>query len=299
MAEIRSQLRDPRLFQLATLTCLLVYGAANLDFEIRPTVVLAIMATALGVEWVLAALYQRPRIELRSALISTLSLCLLLRTTSPEVAAVAAAAAIASKFVLRVRNKHVFNPTAFGLAVVLAAVDNAWVSAGQWGAAPLAGLWIVGFGSLVIRRAHRSDVTWAFLGCYLVLLFGRSWWLGDPIAIATQHVSSGAFLVFAFFMISDPRTTPDARAGRVLFAGLVAATALVLRFEFYQTNALLWSLLACAPLVPLLDRWLPADRYQWTSGHHTIETDSRTDGGTRNETTDDMGAVLPVLGAAS
>lgn len=283
---------------MATLTGLLVYGATNLDFEIRPLVVVAIIATALGVQWVLATLCGRPDLELRSALISTLSLCLLLRTTSPQVAAIAAAAAIASKFALRIRNKHVFNPTAFGLVVVLAAADNAWISAGQWGTAPIAGLWIAGFGSLVLRRAHRSDITWAFLGCYLVLLFGRSWWLGDPAAIAMQHVSSGAFLVFAFFMISDPRTTPDARAGQILFAGIVASTALVLRFEFYQTNALLWSLMACAPLVPLLDRWLTADRYQWASGHHTPRADSYTDGGTCNEPTDDGGMVHPGLGAA-
>jgi Na+-transporting NADH:ubiquinone oxidoreductase subunit NqrB len=299
MAVIRSQLRDPRLFQIATLTCLLVYGIADLDFEIRPRVVLAIIATALGVQFVLTVLCRRPGLELRSALVSTLSLCLLLRTTSEEVAAAAAAAAIASKFVLRIRTKHVFNPTALGLAAVLATADNAWVSAGQWGTAPLAGLWIAGFGSLVIRRAHRSDITWAFLACYLVLLFGRSWWLGDPIAIGLHHISSGAFLIFAFFMISDPRTTPDTRAGRILFAGIVAATALTLRFGFYQTNALLWSLLACAPLVPLLDRWLPAERYQWPSGQPTPRNDSRIDGGTRDETTDDMGAVLPGLSAAS
>jgi len=298
MAAIRSEFRDPRLFQIATLACLLAYGAANLDFEIRASVTLAIIGTALGVQWLLATLCGRPEPELRSAMISTLSLCLLLRTTSPEIAALAAAAAIASKFALRIREKHIFNPTAFGLAVVLGAADDAWVSAGQWGTAPLAGLWIVGIGSLVIRRAQRSDITWAFLGCYLVLLFSRSWWLGDPIEIATHHISSGAFLVFAFFMVSDPRTSPDARAGRVLFACLVAATALVLRFEFYWTNALLWALLACAPLVPLLDRWLPADRHQWVSVHGSDRSESRTNGGIRHETTDDLGVVRPGLGAA-
>jgi len=297
-ATIRSSLRDPRLFQIATLTCLLVYGAARLDFEVRPLVVLTILATALGAQLVLAGVFRRSTVELRSALISTLSLCLLLRTTTPGVAAFAAAAAIASKFTLRIHNKHLFNPTAFGLAVVLATADNAWISAGQWGTAPLAGLWIAGIGSLVIRRAHRSDITWAFLGSYLVLLFGRSWWLGDPIAIGMHHISSGAFLIFAFFMISDPRTTPDARAGRILFAAAVAATAFTLRFGFYQTNALLWSLLACAPMVPLLDRWLPADRYQWISAQLADQPDP-TDGETHDETNEELGAVLPGLGAAT
>jgi hypothetical protein len=73
MASVRSQLQDPRLFQIATLSCLLAYGAARLDFEIRAWVVLAIIVTALGVEWVLAALSRSKSFELRSALISTLS----------------------------------------------------------------------------------------------------------------------------------------------------------------------------------------------------------------------------------
>src|SRR6185503_14230267 len=82
-------------------------------------------------------------------------------------------------------------------------------------------------------------------------------------AIPLHRLQNGALLIFAFFMISDPRTTPDSRRGRILFASLVALGAAWVQFRLFRTNGLLWSLFACAPLVPVLDRLLPGPRYAW------------------------------------
>jgi Na+-translocating ferredoxin:NAD+ oxidoreductase RnfD subunit len=76
---------------------------------------------------------------------------------------------------------------------------------------------------------------------------------------------SGGLLLFAFHMISDPKTTPDSRAGRIVFAALVALGAGFVQFVLYRTNGLLWSLAVCSLLVPLLDRWLPGSRYTWSA----------------------------------
>jgi hypothetical protein len=65
-------------------------------------------------------------------------------------------------------------------------------------------------------------------------------------------------------MISDPKTTPDSRAGRILFATLVASTAWYVQFRLFRTNGLLWSLAAWSMAVPILDRLFPALRYDWT-----------------------------------
>ena len=62
-------------------------------------------------------------------------------------------------------------------------------------------------------------MTYAFIAFYCALMFGRSIYLGEPMAIPLHRLESGALLLFTFFMISDPKTTPDSRAGRVLFAG--------------------------------------------------------------------------------
>ena len=77
-------------------------------------------------------------------------------------------------------------------------------------------------------------------------------------------MENGALLLFTFFMISDPKTTPDSRTGRMLFAALVALGARYIQFQMFHTNSILWSLAACSLLVPLIDVLLPAERYSWT-----------------------------------
>ena len=256
---------DPRLYQIAALAGLLAYGLARLDLEVRPARAVLILATVLLTQLAATRLAGLSAFDPRSALISGLSLCLLLRAPSPFVAGAAGVLAVGSKFVLRVRGKHVFNPTNFAI-VALLLTGQAWVSPGQWGGAAFFGFLIACLGGLVVNRAARSDVTLAFLVTYGGLLVGRSWWLGEPMAIPLHRLQNGALLIFAFFMISDPRTTPDSRAARVLFAALVALGGAYVQFRLFRTNGLLWSLAACSPLVPVLDRALPGARHQWRAG---------------------------------
>ena len=267
--------RDPRTYQIAVLSGLLLYGVLGLDFEIRPRNAVAIVAAAQLCQWILTRLYRLPRFDPRSALISSLSLCLLLRTHSLALAVLAAALAVGSKFLIRAQDKHVFNPANFGLVAMMVLADGAWVSPGQWGSAAFLGFLLACLGGLVVHRAERSDVTWAFVAAYAGLLFGRAAWLGDPLAIPLHQLESGAFLIFAFFMISDPKTTPDTRAGRILYATVVAAVAVAIQFGLYQPNALIWALAACAPLVPLIDRLLPGARYRWIQPEPTLRRSTR------------------------
>ena len=256
-------MRDPRLYQIAVLSGLLVYGMTALDFEVGPALAGLILAAALLTQLVGTRLAGLPRFDPRSALISGLSLCLLLRANSPLWAVAAAALAVGSKFTLRWRGKHVFNPTNFGLVALLAAGAPIWVSPGQWGNVAFFGFLMACLGGLVVNRAARSDVTFAFLAAYVGLLVGRALWLGEPLAIPLHRLQSGALLLFAFFMISDPKTTPDARPARIAFAVLVAVGAWYVQFRLFRTNGLLWSLALWSCAVPLLDRLFPAARYRW------------------------------------
>jgi Na+-transporting NADH:ubiquinone oxidoreductase subunit NqrB len=171
--------------------------------------------------------------------------------------------AIGSKFVLRVRGKHVFNPTNFALVAMILLTGQVWVSPGQWGSAAFFGFLMACAGGLVVNRAARSDVTYAFIAFYAAMVLGRSWWLGDPLAVPLHRLQKGALVLFSFFMISDPKTTPDSRAGRLLFAFLVAAGAWWVQFRLFRTNGLLWSLALWSLAVPLIDRLLPGGRYEW------------------------------------
>jgi Na+-transporting NADH:ubiquinone oxidoreductase subunit NqrB len=256
--------RDPRHYQIGTLAALLAYGLLRLDFEIPLECALVTLSGALLAQWACSRLWGLPSFDPRSALISGLSLCLLLRTNSLWLAGVAAAVTIASKFVLRVNGKHIFNPTNVGIVLIILATGQVWVSPGQWGNATFFAFLMACLGALVVNRAARSDVTWAFMAFYTALVFGRSLWLGEPWAIPLHRLENGALLLFTFFMISDPKTTPNSRAGRVLFALTVATGAWYIQFHLFRTNGLLWSLAMTSLAVPIIDRLLPGDRYEWS-----------------------------------
>jgi Na+-transporting NADH:ubiquinone oxidoreductase subunit NqrB len=262
---------DPRLYQIGTLGALLIYGMGWLDFDISPGRAVLLLAAVLATQWVCdRSSGGGPfRLTARSALISGLSLCLLLRTNRDDLAVLAAIVAIAGKFVIRVNGKHLFNPTNGGIVAMLLLTNQVWVSPGQWGAPAAFAFLLACAGSLVVNRAARSDVTFAFIASYCVLLFGRSFYLGEPLAIPLHRLESGALLLFTFFMISDPKTTPDSRIGRVVFAALVAVGAWYVQFRLFRTNGLLWSLAACSPLVPFIDCIVPGSRYSWTAPRET------------------------------
>jgi Na+-transporting NADH:ubiquinone oxidoreductase subunit NqrB len=293
---------DPRGYQIAALAALLAYGLFWLRFDIQPDMVVTLLATAFVVQWCCWRAVSSSSVDYKSAVISALSLCLLLRTGSLLVAAVAAALAIGSKFAVRVRGKHVFNPTNLGIVATLLLTRDAWVSSGQWGEAAFFAFLVASIGLIVVTRAERADVTFGFLCMYAGLLFSRSAWLGEPVAIPLHRLRNGALLIFAFFMISDPKTTPDSRTGRMLFALLVALGACYVQFGLFRPNGLLWSLAVWSPAVPLLDRMQRAERYGWNKaaprceahGGDYVEQNTGNAGGigARDRTADASGGLL-------
>ncbi len=256
---------DPRLYQIGALTLLLMYGLTTLDFEVTPFRAAAIMFTVIATQAICSRIWGI-RFDPKSAAISGLSLCLLLRSNNILWPIAAAVLAVASKFIIRWRGKHIFNPTNFAIVALLIVTPSVWVSPGQWGNVAFFGFLITCLGGLVVNRAARSDVTYAFIVAWSAILIGRSLWLGEPMTIPVHRLENGALLLFTFFMISDPKTTPDSRAGRILFAAMVAAGAWYVQFKLFRTNGILWSLAASALLVPLIDVLLPAQRYSWNGG---------------------------------
>ncbi|MBF6569842.1 MAG: RnfABCDGE type electron transport complex subunit D [Candidatus Binataceae bacterium] len=253
---------DPRLMQVLGLGTILAFGVWWRDFDLSAGQVILTFAAALCAESVSDRIAARPS-NYRSALITSLSLTLLLRADSAWVHPVAAAVAIGSKSIFRFRRKHLFNPSCFGLIFALVAMPHVWLSPGQWGHSVALAGWIAVAGTMVVSRAARQDSSLTFVGSYGALLFGRVLWLGQRPAVMTHHLLNGSVLIFAFFMISDPRTSPDSRAGRVVHAAAVAMLAAVLEFHFYQTNPLMWALFLSAPGVMVFDAIFPFAQFNW------------------------------------
>lgn len=256
--------RDARHVQIAALLAFLALEVFWLDFGASPAQAAASILSTVLVQALLCRLFGA-RFEWRSALITGCSLALLLRTHEPALWIAAGALAMGSKFGIRARGKHLFNPACFAIVALLAtASDHVWVSPGLWGSHLWLAFLMAGFGALVLARAARLDIGLAFLGFYAAHLLGRALWLGDPLAIPLHQMQSGGLVLFTFFMITDPRSTPDRRAGRILFAALVAALAYQLQFHWQVREGLYWALFAVSLLTPLIDRGLPAPRFTWS-----------------------------------
>lgn len=266
---------DPRYYQISALSGLVAIAIGIFHIQITPINVLAIIATAVMTQILLEVTNPEGIRGIPSALISALSLCLLLRTTDVVIAIIAALIAIGSKRLLSYRGQHLFNPTAFSLVATTYLFEGAWISPGQWGHELYLLILVVGAGSLVSQQASRLDISVGFLFSFGLLCFLRAAYLGDPANIVLHQLSNGALLIFAFFMISDPRTSPRSRQGRLIYALVVAIVCWVLSFLFYLPNGPIYALVFCAPLVPVLNKYFSAGPYQWP-GHQTLKPRLRT-----------------------
>ena len=254
---------DARVFQILFLASLLLLGVLARDFTLRPEqMALTFMAALATQALFMRALGLRHRGVL-SAVVTAFGLSILLRADSLWVHPLAAALAIAAKFVVRVDGKHLYNPANLGVIAATTLLPGAWISPGQWGNDLAFAALFVALGGAVTARARRVDIAWVFLGAWLGLVALRVVLLGQPSAVWAHQLGSGALMLFAFFMISDPMTIPNATRGRILYAILVACIAYVWAYVAFRPNALPWALFIATPLVPWIDKLWPGPVHAW------------------------------------
>jgi Na+-transporting NADH:ubiquinone oxidoreductase subunit NqrB len=258
----RPPLPDARVLQIGALGSLLLINFWRVDFGARPVASAVAIATTLVTQTICARVMRLP-LDLRSPLITGLSLSLLLRADVFWLHAAAGAIAIASKFVLRFNGKHIFNPAGLSIVVLLLTSNGVWISPGQWGSDVWFAALMASFAILVLSAARRADIAILFLLSHAALLLARAAWLGDPLMIPLHQLQSGSLLIFTFFMISDPRTSPDSALGRLLFAFAVALLAHYMAFFMQMRPALYVALITLSPATFLIDRLIPAQRFGW------------------------------------
>jgi Na+-transporting NADH:ubiquinone oxidoreductase subunit NqrB len=279
---------DPRTYQILFLALFLVVGLGTRDWTLQPGMIAVAIATCVTVQWVMVAVSQRAEgrrqkaegdstlyplsfilypsflSSLPSALVTSLGLSILVRADHYSTIVLACVAAIGSKFLIRISGKHIFNPGNFGIVAALTLTSDAWVSPGQWGEEGWYALMFLSCGGLVLRRVGRWDTTIAFLGSYAVLEAIRNVLLGWTWDVWAHRLMSGSLLMFSLFMITDPRTIPNARIGRLLWAGAIALLTFFLRNYLFLSTAVFWALFALAPLSILIDAVFPGDRFAWS-----------------------------------
>jgi len=253
---------DPRHYQLFIQISLLCWGLLYLDFTLPVSYLAAAFGTTLLSQMVFTRHYGLPA-NLLSTLNTTLSILLLLHANHWLWIALACLIAISSKFLIRFNNKHLFNPSNIGIVAVMLLTSSAWAAPGQWGQAMWLFLFIGGLGLIPLIGFSRLLTSISFLLIFSALILLRSTWLGDPLAIPVHQLQNGALLIFTFFMLSDPMTTPDHKLGRIIFGAWVAFLGWILQFVFYIPNAFLYALAASMPLVTLLNHYFKGNHFQW------------------------------------
>lgn len=258
----RAYFRDARDFQILFLFVFLILGVWSRDWTLKPALLLAVVGACLFTQYVGDILTGRES-SWKSALISGISLCLLLRANFVLTMILAGVASISSKFLLRYHAKHFFNPSNLGIIIVLLLSSDAWVTPGQWGNDVWYALIFFALGGMVVRKVGRWETTGAFLGLYAILEVSRNLWLGWTWDVYSHKMMSGSLLLFSFFMITDPRAIPDHPRARIVWAMSVAILTFVLRNYLFLSTAPFWALFVLSPFTILLDHIWPASRFQW------------------------------------
>jgi len=204
-----------------------------------------------------------------SALISAMGLCLLLKTNHLYTALLASLLTIASKYFLRFKGKHIFNPSAFGIAATILITKDAWLSPGQWGNGAVLFFLVLTLGATIVTRVQKLDTSLSFLLTFAGLLYWRQVLiLGWPQDYFLHSISNGSLLLFSFFMISDPKTSPNHPLARIFWAIGIAVISFYLSAFKWLNNTPVWILVAAAPLVPLLDTIFHARQFDWQANNN-------------------------------
>jgi Na+-transporting NADH:ubiquinone oxidoreductase subunit NqrB len=251
---------DNRYIAPAFITCILLVGHLSFGIlESYPKTLLAIV-TSIALELVLGRIFLHKWLHPASAYISGISVGILVRSPAYWPYALCAAISITSKYVLRVRGRHIWNPSNFGISVMLfLAADTVASLSIQWGnyLLPMLVIWFLG--SVIIARLHRFHITGIYVASFLAFAFMRSWMTGSPWQSEVAPITGPMYQLFIFFMITDPKTTVRSKRGQCIVVFLVALLEMVLRLR-QVVYAPFYALFIVGPAAMLVEIWLDSRR---------------------------------------
>src|SRR6266704_2025397 len=255
---------DNRYVAPLFITCILLIGHLSYGIlESYRKTALAI-GVALIAELILGRVFFGKWLNLASAYITGISVGILIRSPAYWPYALCSAISIMSKYVLRVKGRHIWNPSNFGIAVLLfLAPETMAVLSIQWGNNywSLLVIWILG--SIIIWRARRFHISATYVVSFFVFAFLRSWITGDPWQAEVAPVTGPMYQLFVFFMITDPKTTVRSRMGQCVVAFCVALAEFMLRLD-QVVYAPIFALFFVGPVANMIEIWL--DSRTTTSG---------------------------------
>jgi enediyne biosynthesis protein E5 len=266
--------KDARYFQILFQSIFLCYGIFFLHWQKDGWLYLTYFITSIVTQFLCELAFGKNdnpffisfKKGIPSVLISSFGLSLLLKTNLLWVAIFAAFISIISKYIIRINGKHVFNPSALGIICAILLTGKAWVSPGQWGSGMVMLFAVLCLGFIVVTKVQNLSASLSFLGVFAGLLFIRQIvYLGWPLDYFLQSISTGSLLLFSFFMITDPKTTPNHSMAKIMWCAAIAGVAFYLASFKFINAAPIFVLVFAQPLVPLLDKLFKAKVFQWNN----------------------------------
>jgi Na+-transporting NADH:ubiquinone oxidoreductase subunit NqrB len=254
MGNARSAPRfDRRYLAPMLITLVLVAGQLSFGFlESWSRTAIAIVTSILA-EMLLGRVFVGVWPHLASAYVTGISVGILVRSPEYWPYALCSALSIASKYLIRVDGRHIFNPSNLGIvAMLLLAADTVASLSVQWGnnLLPLMVVWF--FGAAIIASVGRFHITLTYVVSFIVLSVLRSAMTGHPWLSEVAPLTGPMYQLFIFFMITDPKTTVGPRWAQSLVAFLVAVVEAVLRL-MQVVNAPFYALFMVGPSAVLLE----------------------------------------------
>lgn len=256
--------KDARDFQIIYLSFFLLYGIWFLQWDANIIAYSAIFGSCIAAQLLGIYFLDLSKTSIKSAVITALGLCLLFKANYTLTYALAGTLAIASKFLLRYKGKHVFNPSLFGIIVCLLITGDAWVSPGQWGNEFVLVAFLVASALLVLLKVGRIDTSISFLFTLMGLEFIRTvMYQGWTMDVFWHKFTSGTILLFAFFMITDPVTTPKSTYGRLIWGASIGILTFILSNWYQNYTAPIWALLIATPFTLILNYLFQGKDFHW------------------------------------
>lgn len=251
---------DGRDYQIIALVVFLGLGIWWRDWTFDLLTLPCLLVTCLGTQW----LWTRDReLNWKSPTITALSLSLLLRSNNLWIFVLAGVLGISSKFICQKKGKHWFNPANFGIVSVLSLTKDGWISPGQWGTDIWLALIFLALGAIILEKVGRLDTSLTFFMVYGALVLSRNIYLGWTLDVFFHQMMNGSLLLFALFMLTDPRSIPNNKSMRMLWASLIALVGFVIQFGFYNSTGVFYSLFLLSPLTIYLDRLENDPQFTW------------------------------------
>jgi enediyne biosynthesis protein E5 len=257
---------DNRYVPPAFITLILLAGQLSFGIlESYERTLLAIV-TAVVTELVLGRIFLGKWLNVASAYITGISVGILVRSPAFWPFVVAAALAITSKYVLRYKGRHLWNPSNFGISVMLFLLPSSVAMLSiQWGnnMASMVVIWLLG--SIIIWRLHRFHISATYVISFLVLAVVRSWIIHQPWLSEVSPITGPEYQLFIFFMITDPKTTVRSKKGQCIVAFFVALLEMFFRLD-QSIYAELYALFWVGPIAIIVEMWLDSRRVKPPAG---------------------------------